>query len=158
MKEISKEIIEIDGQEYTLFLNRKGIVAFEKYSGEEHKKIQELYDKYKNIDEDKLDIIEKTQELNDETNPFGELEIVEDYSGFIDYTRNCYIKLYWIMLYTNHQLSLSKVKDLYVKACEEYGEEQIRALGDQMIEEVNAQPTLQAKGELKNLKALKPKK
>ena len=32
MKEFSKEIIEIDGKEYTLFLNRLGVVAFERYT------------------------------------------------------------------------------------------------------------------------------
>ena len=32
MKELSKETINIGGEDYTLFLNRKGIVAWEKYS------------------------------------------------------------------------------------------------------------------------------
>jgi hypothetical protein len=44
---------------------------------------------------------------------------------------------------------------LYKKACKEYGEVQVRALGDQMVEEVNTEPIQE---NLKNLKALKPKK
>ena len=41
MKDISTNVIEIDGKEYTLFLNRKGIVAHEKYCIEEDKKLQD---------------------------------------------------------------------------------------------------------------------
>ena len=32
MKELSTEIINIDGKDYTLFLNRAGLVAWEKYT------------------------------------------------------------------------------------------------------------------------------
>ena len=49
MKEISQEVIEIDGKEYKLFLNRKGIVAYEKYCKEEYKDLQEVRDKHKDM-------------------------------------------------------------------------------------------------------------
>ena len=72
MKELSKEIIEIGGKEYTLFLNRKGIVAWEKYTRQEEEKYQELQKKYASLDLD--NIIENFDELDDKTNPFEGLE------------------------------------------------------------------------------------
>ena len=44
MKELSTEIINIDGVDYTLFLNRKGIIAWEKYVDQQRAKIEELQD------------------------------------------------------------------------------------------------------------------
>ena len=149
MKELSQEIIEIDGIEYKLFLNRKGIIAFEKFVKSEQEK---FVDGVKKLN---TDITEEVVEIKDDTNPFEGLEDYENAIDTIDNARMIYIKLYWIMLYTNHQLSLNDVKELYYKACGEYGEGQIRALADQMVEEVNIQPIQE---NLKNLKALKPKK
>ena len=149
MKEISKEIIEIGGQEYTLFLNRKGIIAFEKYCKDE----QEVF--VEGLNQLDKDINQEKVEIKDDTDPFEGLEEYENAHKTLDTARKIYIKLYWIMLYTNHQLSLKAVEDLYSKACEEYGEVQVRALADQMVEEVNTEPLQE---NLKNLKALKPKK
>ena len=149
MKELSKELIEIGEQEYTLFLNRKGIIAFEKYCKDEQEK---FLDSLKKVEED---IDDEDIEIKDDTNPFEGLEKYEEEHETIELARKIYVKLYWIMLYTNHQLSLEKVEELYNKACEEYGEAQVRALADQMVEEVNTQPQQE---NLKNLKALKPKK
>ena len=60
------------------------------------------------------------------------------------------------MLYTNHQFNMTKVNELYDKAIEEYGEPQLIALGQQMMDEANS--NLVEKQDLKNLAALKPKK
>lgn len=157
MKEISKEIIEIDGKEYTLFLNRKGIVAYEKYCKDEYSELEKTREEFK-------DTIETLQEdkvvINDDTNPFENLDKLDDIDADknIDLVHKMYVKLYWIMLYENHKLSLTQVEELYNKAVEEYGELQLQALGDQMVEEVNIMPENVKQENLKNLAALKPKK
>ena len=153
MKELSKELIEIDGKEYELFLNRKGIVAYEKYVKDEVTQIQDIPNKYQEVVKDLENV-----EIKDDTNPFENIEMYEEVINKDDIYTKMYIKLYWIMLYTNYQLSLKNVEELYNKACKEYGENQVRALADQMVDEVNVAPKNVNNENLKNLKALKPKK
>ena len=50
MNEFGKVIIEIEGKEYTLFLNRKGIIAWEKYAKEETIKGQKLAKVYNDLE------------------------------------------------------------------------------------------------------------
>ena len=145
MKEFSKEIIEIDGQEYALFLNRQGIVAWEKFCKKEQEEVQKLQEKYKNIEES-IDITE-------DTNPFDGIEDIDNDAETVSIM---YERLYWIMLYTEHKFTPTQAKELYDKAVAEYGEEQIILLGNQMIEETNKDNI--SKKNLKNLAALKPKK
>jgi len=151
VKEIGKEFIEIGGVEYTLFLNRKGIIAWEKYASEEKKVVEKLSAEF-----------EKAQAagvIKEDTNPFEDLDIVDKLEGKNESVTKYYQKLYWIMLYDKHKLSFEKVKELYTKACEEYGEEQIIQLGTQMVEDANENLMSEAqKTELKNLKALRPTK
>lgn len=143
MNEISKERIEISGVEYTLFLNRQGLVSWEKYSREENAKLQEMETKYANVN----------NEITDDTNPF---EAVNEELNDSEIISKTFRKLYWIMLYTEHKLSLAQVNELYDKACEEYGEVQLIQLAQQMIEDMNIDKI--SKTELKNLTALRPKK
>lgn len=157
MKEISQEIINIDGKDYTLFLNRKGIVAYERYCKNEYKEFKETEEKYKKA----IETLESQEVvINDDTNPFEGLEDINDndVTDTEQLIHKMYIKLYWIMLYENNKLSLTEVETLYDKATEEYGESQLRALGDQMVEEVNTMPETVKQENLKNLAALKPKK
>ena len=159
MKELSTEIINIDGKDYTLFLNRAGIVAWEKYTKCETEKLKNLQEKYKDIDVDKLEKnIDEGVEfdtLKDDANPFEGIEEVGDLSEDINTMISIYKRLYWIMWYTNHKLSISDANELFDKAISEYGIEQLVALGRQMIEEVNTDPT---PTNLKNLTALKSTK
>ena len=143
MNEISKERIEISGVEYTLFLNRQGLVSWERYSREENAKLQEMETKYANV----------SNEITDDTNPF---EAVNEEINDSEIISKTFRKLYWIMLYTEHKLSLAQVNELYDKACEEYGEVQLIQLAQQMIEDMNIDKI--SKTELKNLTALRPKK
>lgn len=156
MKDLSTNIIEIDGKEYTLFLNRKGLVSYEKYCKEEAKKIQEFQEKYKEVVDVAEDI--ETSEIKDDENPFENLEGVDDFEEDANVIKNMYVKLYWIMLYTNHQLSFKAVKELFDKAIEEYGVEQLYELGNQMIEDINISPLKEDNTSTKKLEALKPKK
>ena len=150
MKEYSKEIIEIDNQNYTLFLNRQGVIAWEKYCKEENAKIEQLRGKYSALVEN------ENIELTDETNPFQGLEQFDDVEKDLDLISKSFKKLYWIMLYTEHKFTVSKANELYDKAILEYGEEQLIELGKQMLEDANKDKI--SKQELKNLTALRPTK
>lgn len=151
MKEFSKEIINIAGKDYTLFLNRKGIVAWEKFAKEENRKMEEVQQRYNEL------FNGENEEITDDTNPFENIEDIENDSDNIS---NSYRKLYWIMLYENHKLSLTQTNELYDKAMEEYGEVQLIALATQMIEDANKNGLEEEddKKKLKNLPALKPRK
>ncbi|MEG1506022.1 MAG: hypothetical protein RR478_00840 [Bacilli bacterium] len=151
MNELSKEIINIAGNDYTLFLNRKGIIAFEKFSKSENAKVKELEKKYNQLTSSAENI-----EITESTNPFDGLEEADDIDNDMDLVEKLQIKLYWILLYTNHQLSIEQVEALFKIAKEEYGLESLISLGGQMIEDIN---TNKNDGqELKKLSALRPKK
>lgn len=151
MQEFSKEIIEIDGKEFTLFLNRKGLVSWENIT-KITKKADQLNKKYKdtiNSFNDDLPI-----DVNDTDNPFdyAKDEELEELSKDEEELRDIYIKFYWIALYENHKLSLSEAKELFEKAEKEYGLEQLMLLANQMIEDANKNKY--GNTELKKLTAL----
>lgn len=154
MKDFSKEIINIDGVDYTLFLNRKGIVAWENIT-KVASKANDIENRYKNIGVSNNS--QEAIEIKDGDNPFElagseESQLEKDEKELIEF----YIKLYWIMLYENHKLDLTEVKILWEKAVNEYGIDQLVDLAMQMIEDANSNRT--GNNELKNLKALRPKK
>ena len=153
MKEFSKEIINIGGVEYTLFLNREGIIALEKFTREEKQKSEEIRKMYQDIENGKV------IEINDETDPFEGLENV-DVDKIYDLQDKIYEKLFWILLRTTHKLPYSEAKELYKKAKEEYGH-QVIELCDQMIEDANIDKVSVNSEDNKNLKkleALRPTK
>ena len=76
MQEFSKEIIEIDGEEYTLFLNRKGIISWENIT-KVSKKANELQEKYKEVSNILND--DKPIELKNDDNPFDYIDILKPY-------------------------------------------------------------------------------
>lgn len=148
MKEFSKEIINIGGVDYTLFLNRKGIVAWENITKAARKQ-SDL--------EAKVDKLQQEEEIviKDGDNPF-EIGKADDILNAEAEAIEYYTKLYWIMLYENHKLDYSEVQKLFNQAMKEYG---IDALGDlavQMVEDANKNQN--ENNELKKLTALRPKK
>lgn len=145
MKEFSKEIINIGGVDYTLFLNRKGIVAWENIVKATAKK-QELEKTAKEINSE--------IKIKDGDNPF-EISHAEDLLFAENETINSYAKLYWIMLYEEHKLDFSKVQELFNQAISEYGLEALAELALQMIEDANKNQS--ENNELKKLTALRPK-
>lgn len=159
MKEFSKEVIEIDGKEYTLFLNRLGVVAFERYTEQIQNGVIDTTEKVKQLAEKYSG---QELEIKEDTNPFDD-EFLKESGELLERAEKHALeasrRLYWIMLYTEHKLSLEEAGKLYDTACQEYGREQVDALGMQMIEEVNSNKLDNEKKELKNLKALhQPKK
>ena len=152
MKEISQEIINVKGIDYTLFLNRKGLVAWEKYCEEELKKSQEIRKKYEGLF--------KNAELKDDANPFEGLENFNEEEMEQDKyaVSQTFRRFYWIVLYTNHKLTVSDANKWYDDAVEEYGEEQLYQLANQMIEDANKDKIEERNKPIKNLPALRPQK
>ena len=148
MKEFSKEIINIGGVDYTLFLNRKGIVAWENITKAMREKT--------NL-ENTLSDIQNDKEINiqDGDNPF-EISHADDILSAESQAKEIYSKLYWIMLYETHKLNYSEVEKLFDKAIEEYGLDALGELAIQMIEDANKNTN--ENNELKKLTALRPKK
>lgn len=146
-KNISEEVIEIGGKEYTLFLNRKGIVNWEKFTKLD-KKAKEYSDLAKELE--KSDEVEITEE----TNPFEMYENVDEgeLEAKLAEMTDLYAKFYWVALYTHHKLSLSQARELFEQAKEEYGINQLAELANQMLETANKDIINK---EPKNLKALK---
>ena len=147
MKEFSKETIEIGGKEYTLFLNRKGVVAFEKVA-KVSELAHELMPKYKEMLDTDLDISSSKNPIEDFGEEFSEED--EDLARL----RTIYKKFYWIVLSTNHPMLYEESIPLFEQAEKEYGIDQLIELASQMIDDVNAMPEGE---EPKKLKALRPK-
>jgi L-lactate utilization protein LutC len=148
MKEYSQEIIEIDGTEYTLFLNRAGILAWERYAKSENENVFKLRELYNEISK------EGEVEITDETDP---LKDTDSLLKMAEFTLNSYRKLYWIMLRTNYsKMTYNEATELFDKAIKEYGREQVIALGDQMVRDANTDRVTSENTEIKKLTALRP--
>lgn len=144
-KNISEEIIEIGGVEYTLFLNRTGIVNWEKMV-----KLNEKSKEYQNLANE----LTQDVEITDETDPFALYsdEEVEKLETQLESMKDLYLKFYWVALYTHHKLPISQVRTLFDEAIEEYGLDQLAELANQMLENANKDLINKKR---KNLKALK---
>lgn len=142
-KNISKETIEIGGVEYTLFMNRTGLVSWER-----HTKLQEKGEKYQEQFKEDVEI-----EITDDTDPFTMYSDI-DVDESIEEAKEIYVEFYWTALYTYHKLNIKEARELFNKAVKEYGFQQLVDLALQMIEDMN---TDKFSGGLKNLKALRPK-
>ncbi len=150
MKEISEEIINVNGIDYKLFLNRQGMVAWEKFNKNENEQLSKMQDKYKDL------LNNEDVEIKEDTNPFENLENLEEYDKDQEIVTKSYKKLYWIMLYTNHKMNINEVDKWYEDACKDYGEAQLIQLAQQMIEDANKNKIGDLK-EIKNLPALRPR-
>lgn len=135
----------VDGNEYILSLNRKGIEAIEKYTKLSSKK----------------DELEKTKFLPDyvdeiglDDDPFADLN-EDDATQKLDEMLEMMKRVLWICLWENHKLNIEQVRELLAKIVED--DKKFTELNEKvqiLIEGVNKQPS----GGLKNLKALKAQK
>ena len=101
------EIIELNGKEYTVELNRESVVRIQQYTDmeEANKKIQAT------------PITDKTKsEIVDGENPFEEIiddekieKMVEEKQNII---KNVICRAFWIWLYPVEKLDFSKVKEI----------------------------------------------
>lgn len=159
MKNFSEEVIEVEGKEYKLFLNRAGIALLEKTT-----KFSEFL---KLLSKQYVGIEENSVEVNEEFNPNEILNKYENIDNDEEKLRQTVIMFYCIALSANHNLNLSQTKEWFEKAengtinengesnNDGYGIDQLVALMIQMIENANIPSNSE---NLKNLKALKSTK
>ena len=99
------EIIELNGVEYTLELNRESVVRIEKYTN--------LQKTYKEISKP---IFEYKEEIEENENPFEEEikldEMQEEANKKLALLQDLYAKAFWIWLYPNHKLNINQVKKI----------------------------------------------
>ena len=99
------EIIELNGVEYTLELNRDSFLKIDQYSN-----IQ------KSMETIKKDLYEHIEEIDDNTDPFADELSDEALEEAVNEKINTLYKIieraYWIWLYPNHKLSISQVKEI----------------------------------------------
>ena len=99
------EIIELNGVEYTLELNRDSYLKIDQYSN-----IQ------KSMETIQKDLYEHIEEIDDNTNPFAN-EISEDdieraANEKLETLHKIIERAFWIWLYPNHKLVISEVKKI----------------------------------------------
>lgn len=165
-RNFSEEIIEIEGKEYKLFLNRAGIAIWEKTT--KFSEFQNLLtQKYSELAEETLDTL--NEKIIDEnalpSDVFGDFS---SYDEDEEKLRESIMKFYWIALEKYHKLSYAETKQLLDKAengtfdkdgkpnNDAYGIDQIVGLMVQMLQDANT--NMIGGNNLKNLKALKPTK
>lgn len=156
MKNLSEEIIEVGGKEYTLFLNRKGLVAWERETKDKQEQIQSLQNKYQVITEE-LESTDKSKS-DDPFEGLDKLDELGDIDKDTQLTIDTFKSLYWIMLYTHHKMSKEEVEKWFDEAIKEYGVVQLMELGNQMLRDINIDSMIQDQDNLKKLKALRPTK
>lgn len=102
-----EEIIELNGKEYTVELNRESILKIEQYTN-----IKETSDKINaSVIEDK-----SNKEIGDNENPFAD-EISEDdieqkSKEKLELVQKALTRAFWIWLYPHHKLSIKEVGDI----------------------------------------------
>ena len=115
------EIIELNGVEYTLELNRESVVRIEKYTN--------LQKTYKEISKP---IFEYKEEIEENENPFEEEikldEMQEEADKKLALLKDLYAKAFWIWLYPNHKLNINEVKKILEPYFED--DEKIEALSE----------------------------
>lgn len=99
------EIIELNGVEYTLELNRESSVKIEQYTnlGKSMQQIRKPVIKYKT-------------EIAEDENPFAEevnFDAMQDEATKkLEALHNIIEKAFWIWLYPNHKLTIKQVKEI----------------------------------------------
>lgn len=99
------EIIELNGVEYTLELNRDSFLKIDQYSN-----IQ------KSMEVIKRELYEHIDEITDETNPFEDAlndeEIQNAMEEKIQTMQKVIERAFWIWLYPNHKLPISEIQQM----------------------------------------------
>lgn len=99
------EIIELNGVEYTLELNRDSFLKIDQYSNLK-----------KSMNTVKKDLYEHIEEIDDDTDPFADTisdeEIEQAVNEKMETLQKLLERAYWIWLYPNHKLSISEVKEI----------------------------------------------
>lgn len=134
----------IDGKEYIMSLNRKGVEAIEKYTkiSSKKKEVEKTQKRIEYVENIKLD-----------ENPFGEID--DDFEERVNENLELIKRMLWIMLWDNHKLNIEEVRELLVKVLEE---DKLEELNDNIAKLVEGANKQMGGSSLKNLKALKAQK
>lgn len=134
----------IDGKEYILSLNRKGVEAIEKYT--------KLSGRRKEIEQNKKRA-EHVENISIDENPFEEID--DNFEERVNDNLEMLKRMLWIMLWDTHKLNIEDTRELLIKVLEEEKLEELNNNIAKLVEGVNKQ--MGGSG-LKNLKALKAQK
>lgn len=109
------EIIELNGVEYTLELNRDSAVQIEKYTNTQ-KTMQIIT----------APLVEYVEEIEENENPFENVvnieEMQEKAQEKIEALNKMITRAFWIWLYPNHKLNINQVKEVLQPYLEDDGE------------------------------------
>ncbi len=109
------EIIELNGVEYTLELNRESAVQIEKYTNTQ-KTMQIIA----------TPLVDYVEEIEEDENPFENIvnieEMQEKAQEKIDALNRMITRAFWIWLYPNHKLNINQVKEILQPYLEDDGE------------------------------------
>lgn len=142
------DIIEIDGKEYTVELNRKSFIAIDKYSNIKKSATKITENLYDYVDE---------MEISDQENPFEDLPSIEESFNEIDekmlILKKMYTRAFWIWLYPNHKFAIEEVENLLESYFDD--DDKFEYLSEKYSEflEESIKIKTEAEQELKNLKA-----
>ena len=119
------ETIELNGVEYTVELNRDSFL-----------KIDQFCDTQKSVEIISRGFYEHVDEITDETDPFATTISDEDIEKEVNLKNETLHKLveraFWIWLYPNHKLPISKVKEILKPYLED--EEKAQWIGQKLRE------------------------
>lgn len=101
------DIIELNGEEYTVELNRQSYLAIDKYSNLQKTGKMIATNLYEYLDE---------VEISEDEDPFSKAPSVEENIEMVDQKlllfKKLYTRAFWVWLYPNHKLSIEQVKEL----------------------------------------------
>lgn len=147
------EIIELNGKEYTLELNRDSFIQIDK-----------ICDVDKSLSIIRRDFYEHIEDIPDDYNPFSDENLIsdEDIDKEIELKQQTLNRLceraFYIWLYPNHKLTLKEVKEIVKPYLED--EKKAEFIGNKLGEYLNKCVEIRQtyNEERKNLKALASKK
>lgn len=102
------EIIELNGTEYTLELNRDSFLKIDQYTN--FQKSSEIINK---------GLYDYKEDISEDENPFADIVSDEDIDNFVEEKettlKKMIIRAFWIWLYPNHKLNIYQVEELLEK-------------------------------------------
>ena len=143
MMNSNQETLVVDGKEYVLTLNRKGVEAIEKYTNlsKKKEKLEKMSVKGSNKDE-------YIENISLDEDPFADIGDVEEN---LEETMELLKRTLWICLWERHHMNIEEVRELIVKIIDEDKLDELNSAIEKLTEGVNKTPS----DYLKNTKALK---
>lgn len=141
------EIIELNGVEYTLELNRESAIQIEKYTNTQ--KTMQLINE---------PLVEYVDEIKEDEDPFAETvnieEMQEKAQEKVKALNKMITRAFWIWLYPNHKLNIKQVEEI-IKPYLEENDEKLEFISQKYAEYLELSTEISSKyiEEQKNLKA-----